>query len=70
MLHDRVSDCTFTRSKQVRKIYFEGLFLMFLVSMLRTGFYVKQMKSKQFFNPSSVMYIIAQVNSSTIAYIC
>ena len=43
---------------------------MFLVSMLRTGCYAKQMKSIQFFNPSSVIYIIAQVISSTIANIC
>ena len=51
-------------------IYFEGLVLMFLVSMLRTGCYVKQMKSIQFFNPSSVIYMRTLVNSSTIAYIC
>ena len=43
---------------------------MFLVYMLRTGCYVKQMKSIKKFNPSSVIYIIAQVNSSTIANIC
>ena len=43
---------------------------MFLVSKLRTGCYVKQMKLLQFFNPSSVMYIIAQVNSSNVATIC
>ena len=53
----------------VRKIYFEGLFLMFLVSMLRTGCYVKQIKSIQFFNPSSVIHMRAQVNFSTIANI-
>ena len=52
----------------VRKIYFEGLLFMFLVSMLRTGCYLKQMKSIQFFNPSSVLG--AQVNSNTIANIC
>ena len=44
--------------------------LVFLVSMLRTGCYVKQMKSIQFFNPSSVIYPRAQVNSSTIVNIC
>ena len=38
--------------------------------MLRTGYYVKQMKSIRFFNPSSVIYMRAQVNSSTIANIC
>ena len=38
--------------------------------MLRTGCYVKQMKSIQFFNPSSVIYMRAQVNSNTIANIC
>ena len=43
---------------------------MFLESMLRTGCYVKQMKSIQFFNLSSVIHKRAQVNSSTIAYIC
>ena len=43
---------------------------MFLVSMLRTGSYVKQMKSIQLFNPSSVIYMRTQVNSSTIANIC
>ena len=72
-------DCTFTRCKHpdyfpivhVHKIYFEELFLwVFLVSMLRTGCYVKQMKSIQFFNPSSVIYMRAQVNSSTIVNIC
>ena len=57
-------ECTFTRCKHpdcfsilyVRKIYSEGLFLIFLVSMLRTGCYAQQMKSTQFFNPSSVIY--------------
>ena len=43
---------------------------MFLVSMLRTGCYVKQMKSIQFFNPSSVIYMRTHVNFSTIANIC
>ena len=38
--------------------------------MLRTGYYVKQMKSIRFFNPSSVIYMRAQVNSTTIANIC
>ena len=38
--------------------------------MLRTGYYVKQMKSIRFFNPSSVLYMRAQVNSSNIANIC
>ena len=47
-----------------------GFFLMVLVSMLRTGFYVKEMKSIQFFNPSWVIHMRAQVNSSTIANIC
>ena len=42
----------------------------FLVSMLRTGCYVKQMKSIWLFNPSSVIYMRAQVSSNTIAYIC
>ena len=38
--------------------------------MLRTGCYVKQMKSIQILNPSSVIYVRAQVNSSTISNIC
>ena len=38
--------------------------------MLRTVFYVKQMKSIRFFNPSSVIYMRAQVNSSIIVNIC
>ena len=42
----------------------------FGVSMLCTGCYVKQMKSKQFLNPSSITYERAQVNSSSIANIC
>ena len=54
----------------VRKIYLEGLFLMFVVSMLRTGYYVQQMKSIRFFNSSSVIYMRTQVNYSTIANIC
>ena len=78
VLKDHVSDCTFIRCKHpdcfpllhVRKIYFEGLFLVLLLSMIRTGCYVEQMKSIQFFNPSSVIYMRAQVNSSTIATIC
>ena len=78
MLQDRVSGCSFTRCKHpdcfsilhIRKIYFEGLFLMFFASMLRTGCYIKQMKSIQFFNPSSVIYMKAQVNSYAIANIC
>ena len=44
--------------------------MMFLVSMLRTGCYVKQIKSIQFFNPSSVIHMRAHVNSSTIAKSC
>ena len=44
--------------------------MMFLVSMLRTGCYVKQMKSIQFFNHSSVKQMRAQVNCNTIADIC
>ena len=44
--------------------------MMFLVSMLRTGCYVKQMKSIQFFNPSSFIQMRAQVNSNSIANIC
>ena len=44
--------------------------MMFLVSMLCTGCYVKQMKSIHFFNPSSVTQMRAQVNCNTIAYIC
>ena len=43
---------------------------MFLVSMLRIGCYVKQMKPIQFFNPSSVIQMRAQVNFNTIANIC
>ena len=73
LLQDRVSDCTFPDCFPIlhgHKIYFYGLFPMFLVSMLRAGCYVKQMKSIQFFDPSSVIYMIAQVNSSTIANIC
>ena len=77
MLQDRVSDCTFAKYKHpdcltilhVRKIYFAGLFLIFFGSMLRTGSYVKQIKSIQIFNPSSVIYMRAHVNSSTIANI-
>ena len=42
---------------------------MFLVFMLRTGCYVKQIKSIQFFNLSSVIQMRAQVNSNTIANI-
>ena len=38
--------------------------------MLRCSCYVKEMKSIQFFNPSSVIYMRAQVNSSTSANIC
>ena len=38
--------------------------------MLRTCCYAKRMKSIQFFNPSSVIHMRAQVKSSTIAYIC
>ena len=52
------------------KYTFRVYFWCFLVSMLPTGCNVKKMKSIQFFNPSSVIYIIAQVNSSTIANIC
>ena len=52
------------------KIYIEGLFLMFLVSMLHTGCYVKQMKSMELFNPSLVIFMRAWVNSSTIVNIC
>ena len=44
--------------------------MMFLVSMLRTGCYVKQMKSIQFFNLSSVIHMRAQMNSSSTANIC
>ena len=44
--------------------------MMFLVSMLRTGCYLKQMKSIQFFNPPSVVQMRARVNSDTIANIC
>ena len=40
--------------------------MMFLVSMLRTVCYIKQMKSIKIFNPSSVI----QVNSDSIANIC
>ena len=43
---------------------------MFLVSMLRTGCYVKQMRSIQLFDPSSVIQMRAQVNFNTIANIC
>ena len=38
--------------------------------MLRTGCYVKQMKSIQFFNPLSVIYMRALFNNSTIVNIC
>ena len=63
------SDCFPTL--HVRQIFFEGLFPIFvLVSMLRTGCYVNQMKSIQLFNPSSVIYMRAQMNSSSIANIC
>ena len=71
------SDCTFTKCRQpdcfpilhVRKYSLRGYFSCLLVSMLRTGCYVKQMKSIQFFNPSSAIYMWAQVNSSTIVNI-
>ena len=56
--------------RHVRKICFEGLFLMFLVSMLRIGYYVKQMKSIQCVNPSSLIYMRVQVNSTVIANTC
>ena len=52
------------------KYTLRGYFWCFLVSMLRTGCYVKQMKSIHFFNPSSVTYMRAQVNSSTINNVC
>ena len=52
------------------KYTFRVYYWWFLVSMLPTGCNVKKMKSIPFFNPSSVIYIIAQVNSSTIANIC
>ena len=52
------------------KYTFRVYFWCFLVSKLPTGCNVKKMKSIQFFNPSSVIYIIAQVNSSTIDNIC
>ena len=45
-------------------------YLGILVSMLRTGCYVKQMKSIQFVNHSSVIHMRAHVNSSTIVNIC
>ena len=45
-------------------------FWCFFVTILPTGWYAKQTKSKQFVNPSSVLYMRAQVNSSTIANIC
>ena len=54
----------------VRKIYLKGLFWCFVMSMLRTGYYIKQIKSIRFFNPSSAIYMRAQVNSSTNANIC
>ena len=44
--------------------------MMFLVFMLRTGCYVKHMISIQFFNPSSVIQMRAQMNSNTIANTC
>ena len=77
MLEDRVLGCIFTRCKHpdcfpilhVREVYFEALFLMILVSMLCIGCYIKQMKSIQFFNPSSIIYVGAQVNFSAIANI-
>ena len=45
-----------------RKVYFEALFLMFLVSMLRIGCYVKQMKSIPILKLPSVIYMGAKVN--------
>ena len=47
-----------------------GYFWCFVVSIPHTGCYVKQIKSIQFFNPSSVIYMRAQVNSSTIVNNC
>ena len=43
-----------------------GVISNVLVSMLRTGCYVKQMKSTQFCNHSTVIYMGAQVISSDI----
>ena len=40
------------------------------LSVLRTGCYDKQTKSKEFFNPELVTYTGAQVNSTAIANIC
>ena len=52
------------------KYILRGYFWCNLVSMLCTGCYVKEMKSIQLFNPSLVIYMRAQENSSTIGNIC
>ena len=78
MLQDRVSGCTFTRCKHpdcfpilhVRKYTLRVYFWCLVVSMLRTGCYVKRMESIQFFKRSSVIYTRVQVNSGTIANSC
>ena len=58
-------------STQTVFLYYMSIkYTLILVPMLRSGCYVKRMKSMQFFNPSSVIYMRAQVNSSTIANIC
>ena len=76
VLQGRVLCCTFTRCKHpdclpmlhVRRIYFEGLFMISCVHVTHWLLY-QQMKSIRFFNPSSVIYMRAHVNSSTPANI-
>ena len=78
VLQDRVSDCTFTRRKHpdcflilhVRKIYFEGLFLIFLGVHVTHWMLCPTDEINKIFNHSSVIYMRAQVNSITIANIC
>ena len=76
VVQDRVSDCTFTRCKHkdcyliihVRKYTLRGYFRCFLCPYYNV--HVKQLRSIQFFNLSSVIYMRVQVNSSIIANIC
>ena len=75
VLQGRVSGCTFTKCKHpdcfpilhVRKVYFEGLFLMFLCVHVTHWLLYQPMKSILSFNPSSVIYMRAQVSSTTPA---
>ena len=54
----------------VRKIYLEGLFLMFCGVHVTHWLSCQTDEINTVFNPSSVIYMRAQVNSSTITDIC